>query len=73
MTDTELMLSYIVKGRHSVASIAEQLGLSELSFIKRVANIDDFTVSEIIDLCNILKVRSNDYMKLFFNGEPEIR
>lgn len=73
MTDTELMLSYIVKGRHSVASIAEQLGLSELSFIKRVANIDDFTVSEIIDLCNILKVRSNDYMKLFFNGEPEIQ
>ena len=73
MTDTELMLTYIVKGRHSVASIAEQLGLSELNFIKRVANIDDFTVSEIIDLCNILKVRSNDYMRLFFNDEPEIQ
>lgn len=73
MTDTELMLTYIVKSRHSVASIAEQLGLSELNFIKRVANIDDFTVSEIIDLCNILKVRSNDCLRLFFNDEPEIQ
>lgn len=70
MIDTELMLTYIVKGRHTVGSVAEQLGLSELSFIKRVANIEDFTVVEILDLCNILKVRSNDCLRLFFSGEP---
>lgn len=70
MIDTELMLTYIVKGRHTVGSVAEQLGLSELSFIKRVANIEDFTVVEILDLCNILKVRSNDCLRLFFSSEP---
>lgn len=68
MIDTELMLTYIVNGKHSVASVAEKLGLSELSFIKKVGNLADFTVLEIIDLCNILKVRSNDYMRLFFSG-----
>ena len=66
MIDTELMLTYIVKGKHSVASIAEQLGLTELSFIKRVGNIDDFSVVEILDLCHILKVRSEDCVQLFF-------
>lgn len=71
MIDTELMLTYIVNGKHTVASVADQLGLSELSFIKRVANIEDFTVVEILDLCNILKVRSNDCLRLFFSGEPQ--
>lgn len=70
MIDTELMLNYIVKGKHSVASLTEKLGLSELNFIKRVGNIDDFTVNEILDLCHILKVRSEDSVELFFSGEP---
>lgn len=71
MIDTELMLTYIVKGKHSVVSIAEQLGLTELSFIKRVGNIDDFTVVEILDLCRILKVSSEDCVRLFFKNEPQ--
>lgn len=71
MIDTELMLTYIVKGKHSVASLADKLGLSELSFIKRVGNIDDFTVVEILDLCHILNVRNEDCMRLFFSGEPQ--
>lgn len=70
MIDTELMLTYIVKGKHTVASVAEKLGLSELSFIKRVGNIDDFSVVEILDLCHILKVRSEDCMRLFFKDVP---
>lgn len=71
MIDTELMLTYIVKGKHSVASLADKLGLSELSFIKRVGNIDDFTVVEILDLCHILKVSSEDCVRLFFKNEPQ--
>lgn len=66
MIDTELMLNYIVKGKHSVASLAEKLGLSELNFIKRVGNIDDFTVNEILDLCHILKIENEDCVQLFF-------
>lgn len=67
MINTEMMLGYIVKGKHSIASVAENLKMSELDFIKCVANISDFDVCQILSLCDLLKVKSEDCMALFFS------
>lgn len=66
MINTEMMLGYIVKGKHSIASVAENLGISELSLIKKIGNITDISVTEILELCHILRVTSDDCIPLFF-------
>lgn len=70
MINTEMMLSYIVKGKHTVASVADRLKMTELDFIKCVANISDFDVSQVLSLCDILKVKSEDCVRLFFKDVP---
>ncbi len=70
MINTEMMLSYIVKGKHTVASVADRLKMTELDFIKCVANISDFDVCQVLSLCDILKVKSEDCVRLFFKDVP---
>lgn len=67
MIDTEMMLGYIVNGNHTIASVADYLKMSELDFIKCVANISDFDVCQVLNLCDILKVKSEDCVALFFS------
>lgn len=67
MINTEMMLGYIVKSKHSIASIAEMIKMSEIEFIKCVANISDFDITQVLSLCDILKVKSEDCVKLFFS------
>lgn len=59
MIDTEKLLSYIVKSKRKVVDIAEQLGLSEIAFIKCVGNISDFTLEQLDLLCDILRIPQN--------------
>lgn len=67
MINTEMMLGYIVKGKHSIASVAENLKMTELDFIKCIANISDFDVCQVLSLCDILKVKTEDCVELFFS------
>lgn len=67
MINTEMMLGYIVNGKHTVASVADRLKMTELDFIKCVANISDFDVCQVLNLCDILKVKSEDCVALFFS------
>lgn len=72
MINTEMMLGYIVKGKHSIASIAENLKMTELDFIKCIANISDFDVCQVLSLCDILKVKTEDCVELFFSKNESV-
>ena len=50
----------------TVKDIADQLKLSEVNFIKRVGNIQDFTVIEVNRLCDILNIKGEDAIRVFF-------
>lgn len=66
MVDCEKLLEYIVNSKLHVKDIAEQLKLSEVNFIKRVGNIQDFTVIEVNRLCDILNIKGEDAIRVFF-------
>ena len=66
MIDCEKLLEYIVNSKLHVKDIAEQLKLSEVNFIKRVGNIQDFTVIEVNRLCDILNIKGEDAIRVFF-------
>ena len=66
MINTELLLSYIVKSKHKIVDIAEQLNLSEIGFIKRVGNMADFTFEQVNALCDILGIPNTEAVKVFF-------
>ena len=66
MVDCEKLLEYIVNSKLHVKDIADQLKLSEVNFIKRVGNIQDFTVIEVNRLCDILNIKGEDAIRVFF-------
>ena len=66
MVDCEKLLEYIVDSKLHIKDIAEQLKLSEVNFIKRVGNIQDFTVIEVNRLCDILNIKGEDAIRTFF-------
>ena len=66
MIDTNKLLGYIVGSKSTVATIAEQIGLSEIGFIKRVGNMSDFTVLEINILCEVLSIPKEEAISVFF-------
>ena len=66
MVDCEKLLEYIVNSKLHIKDIADQLKLSEVNFIKRVGNIQDFTVIEVNRLCDILNIKGEDAISVFF-------
>ena len=66
MVDCEKLLEYVVNSKLHVKDIANQLKLSEVNFIKRVGNIQDFTVIEVNRLCDILNIKGEDAIRMFF-------
>lgn len=66
MIDTNKLLGYIVGSKSTVATIAKQIGLSEIGFIKRIGNMADFTVAEINLLCDVLSIPKEDAISVFF-------
>lgn len=66
MVDCEKLLEYVVNSKLHVKDIADQLKLSEVNFIKRVGNIQDFTVIEVNRLCDILNIKGEDAIRVFF-------
>lgn len=67
MVNTELLLGYIVQSGMAITTISQKLSLSEAAFMKRVANIEEFIVSEINMLCDILEIPAQNAIHVFFS------
>lgn len=65
MINTTLLDNYIKDSGLDMSVIAENLNLSEREFVHKKDNVKDFSVMEILTLCDILQ-NITDPVKLFF-------
>lgn len=67
MTNTSLLEQYIKKSGYKKSFIARQIGLkSTYGFSRKVNNESEFTATEIVILCNLLKINAKDKDAIFF-------
>ena len=67
MTNTSLLEDYIKKSGYKRSFIARQIGLkSTYGFSRKVNNESEFTATEIVILCNLLKINAKDKDAIFF-------
>lgn len=68
MTNTSLLEDYIKKSGYKRSFIARQIGLkSTYGFSRKVSNKSEFTATEIVILCNLLKINAKDKNAIFFS------
>ena len=67
MINCELLLEYVVKSKLHIKDIADKLKLSEINFIKRVGNLQEFTYTEVNILCDVLRIPPSEALNVFFN------
>ena len=67
MINCELLLEYVVKSKLHIKDIADRLKLSEVNFIKRVGNLQEFTYAEVNILCDVLHIPPSEALNVFFN------
>lgn len=66
LTNTELLRSKIVSSGLKIKFIADALGITPQGLHKKIENKSEFRASEIVDLCNILKINGKDRDAIFF-------
>lgn len=65
MTDTKLLEDYIAKSGYKQSFIAEKLGLTSYGFRLKVDGKSEFKSSEIVALCELLKIDSKKMVDIF--------
>ena len=65
MTDTKMLEDYIDKSGYKKSYIADKLGLTTYGFMLKVKGNSEFKSSEIVSLCDILKIDGNDMVNIF--------
>lgn len=68
MINTTLLDNYIKDSGLDISVIAKNLNLSEREFVHKKDNVKDFSVMEILTLCDILQ-NITDPVKLFFAAD----
>lgn len=66
MTDTIAFEIAVTKSQLSKKAVAEALGISGMSLIRKASNITEFKASEISKLVEILKLNNEERDKIFF-------
>lgn len=66
MTNTKLLNKYIKSSGLKRAHIAEALNLSAYGLARKINNETEFKVSEMLKLCEILKIYSNEDKEAIF-------
>lgn len=64
--DTDLLEEYIKKSGLKISYICKFLGITSVSFRRKCNNQNEFRVSEMYTLCDILKIPEEDKEKIFF-------
>lgn len=67
MINTTLLDNYIKDSGLDISVIAKNLNLSEREFVHKKDNVKDFSVMEILALCDLLQ-NITDPVGLFFAG-----
>ena len=67
MTDTQKLKGLIVSAGKTQKEVAKETGISANTFSKKINGTCEFTVREIIKICDILNITDNgEKMKIFF-------
>ena len=66
MINTTLLDNYIKDSGLDMSVIAKNLNLSESEFVHKKDNVKDFSVMEILTLCDLLHIVKNQE-KVFFS------
>ncbi len=66
MINTTLLDNYIKDSGLDISVIAKNLNLSEREFVHKKDNVKDFSVMEILTLCDLLHIVKNQE-KVFFS------
>ena len=65
MTDTKLLEDYIAKSGYKQSFIADKLGLTSYGFRRKVNGLSEFKASEIVLLCDLLKIDGKKMPNIF--------
>ena len=72
MTNTELLQEKIRGSGYKTGYLAEQMGLSRQGLFLKINNVNDFTVTELQKLCDLLRIESlEEREKIFFAKEVD--
>lgn len=66
VVDLELLNNKIEEINIPIATIAEKLGLSRQSLYRKLRGERDFRASEVLNLCNILRLTTEEKYLIFF-------
>lgn len=66
MINYDLFRDYVIRCNLSLTDLSNGTGIPEFDLLKKCIGMDDFTVSEVNDLCNLLKLSRDDALKIFF-------
>ena len=74
MTDTKELRKLIEESGLKYSAIADKMGLTYYGLQKKINNVNEFKASEIINLCEILKIDSlKDKERIFFNQNSDFK
>lgn len=74
MTNTTLLKELIAKSGLKLKYVADYLGLSAYGFSKKVNNEQEFKVSEVEALCELLNIRDLKLKeRIFFAKEDDLK
>lgn len=71
MTNTKLLEQYIARSGRKKSYIARVLGLSGYGFMRKVRNESEFKTGEIMILCDLLGINTEDRERIFFADEVD--
>lgn len=66
MTNTSLLEQYIKNSGYKKSFIAKQLGITAYGLALKIYNRSEFKASEILVLCELLKIEAKDKDAIFF-------
>uniref|UniRef100_UPI001F491BBC hypothetical protein n=1 Tax=Enterocloster aldenensis TaxID=358742 RepID=UPI001F491BBC len=74
MTDTELLKELIYKKGLKMKFVAEYLGLSAYGFQLKTENKQEFKISEVSALCDLLDIKSlSEKERIFFAIKDDLK
>ncbi len=70
MTNTKLLEKAIADSGYKKSYIAKRIGISAYALALKIRNENEFKVSEVRKLCDLLKIESAEEVdRIFFAGE----
>lgn len=69
MVNSRVLINYIFNSGLTVAEITKALGITEMGFLRRIANLRDFKPEEVTKLRKILMIDDDVTIQLYIPKE----